>query len=234
MSGPAAVPASGGEHPPEREAAAGRWRGLRRCMPPGQGVAVRGAVPRTGRAVPGVLHHGGHADAGRAGHADPGRAAGRPARGGRVRAGARGRASRVPVAAAGAPRPDHAGPGAGCGRAGRRGSRRLARRGGRGRLIRGASLLALRTGETGCGQRAVRTEADPAAGTGSGCITGLPAGPPSRPGTPVPAPSRTSRKAVLTVLDRAHGRAHPPLRRRRAPVRALARQESHGTGPARR
>jgi hypothetical protein len=103
-----------------------------------------------------------------------------------------------------------------CGRADRRGSRRPARRGGRGRLFRGAPLLALRTGETGCGLRASRTEGDPALEAGFGCITGLLAGRPSRPGTPVPAPSRsrsrTSRIAVLTVLDRANGRAHPPLR----------------------
>jgi hypothetical protein len=89
------------------------------------------------------------------------------------------------------------------------------------------SLLALWAGETGCDLRAVRTEGHPAVQAGFGYIAGLLAGHPAGPGTSPPARTR-SQKIVLTVLDWASGPGHPPLRLRRALVRALARTAGNG------
>jgi Zn-dependent protease with chaperone function len=94
------------------------------------------------------------------------------------------------------------------------------------------SLAALWAGETLCDLRAVRTEGYPAVLAGFRYIARLLASRPARPGTPPPAPSpaRTARKTVLTVLDWANGPAHPPLRLRRALVRALARNDGRPEG----
>jgi hypothetical protein len=89
------------------------------------------------------------------------------------------------------------------------------------------SLAALWAGETGCDLRAVRTEGYPAVQAGFGYIAGLLAGHPAGPGASPPVLSR-SRRAVLTVLDWANGPGHPPLRLRRALVRALARTDGRG------
>jgi hypothetical protein len=94
------------------------------------------------------------------------------------------------------------------------------------------SLLLLWAGETGCDLRAVRTEGYPAVLAGFRYMAVMLASRPARPGTPPPAPSRsrTARKTVLAVLDWTNGPAHPPLRLRRALVRALARPGTDATG----